>query len=222
MLASMLLLGFVLGLRHALEADHVAAVAALATRTSSRRDLLRLATGWGAGHGATPVAIGAVATLLGATLPAHSEELFDRVIGLVLVGMGLDVLRRAWMRGVGVDVHEHPDGTRHVHLHSHAGRSDHHEHAHAMGGRAVALGMLHGLAGSAPVVLLALPRSVPPLESVAYLATFGIGSIAGMLAFSLALSVPLRAAAAMERATIGLEAVLGGASIMVGMRMFGA
>lgn len=220
MFVSMLLFGFLLGIRHALEADHVAAVAALATRSTSRRELLSLAAGWGTGHTLTILAMGAGAIALGATLSAASEALLERAVGVVLVAMGGDVLRRAIGRGVHAHAHAHDDGALHVHLHFHEGEPAHdHEHGRANTARALLMGTLHGLAGSAALLLVALPQARTAAEAMAYLATFGIGSVGGMMAFSLALSFPLRLASRAGGAMIGLEGVLGSATVLVGLRI---
>lgn len=225
MLSSMLLVGFVLGMRHALEADHVAAVAALATRTSSLRGLLRLAAGWGAGHSLTILAVGSAAIALGATLPEGSEASVDRFIGSLLVLMGLDVIRRALAGRVHVHLHEHDDGARHVHVHLHDApairHDDRHEHDHSRAGtgRALAMGTLHGMAGSAALLLLVVPNAESGLAAIVYLAVFGVGSVAGMMMFSLALSFPLRVAARAAGATAGLQGALGTATVLVGVRV---
>lgn len=224
MFPSMLLLGFFLGVRHALEADHVTAVAALATRTSSRRGLLRLAAGWGAGHTATILAAGALVIALGATIPEGSEALFDRLVGPLLVVMGFGVIRRARARHAHVHVHEHYAGARHVHVHLHeAPTAAAHDHEHSSRGtaRALAMGTLHGLAGSGALLLLVLPQAKSGLEAMAYLAVFGAGSVAGMMLFSLALSFPLRLASRFAGASAGLEGALGALTIVVGLRLLG-
>lgn len=225
MLASTTLLGFLFGVRHSLEADHVAAVAALATRTSSLRDLLRLAVGWGAGHSLTILAVGSVVIALGTTLPDGSEAIFDLLIGPLLVLMGIDVIRRALDGRVHAHAHEHGDGARHLHLHLHDVPHErrhgvhHHDHALAGTGRALAMGTLHGLGGSAPLLLLVLPQAGSAPAAIAALMVFGAGSIAGMLMFSLALSFPLRAATRFAGATARLQCALGAATVLVGVRV---
>ncbi|MFN2376593.1 MAG: urease accessory protein [Candidatus Binatia bacterium] len=228
MIASMLIFGFLLGVRHSLEADHVAAVAALSTRASSRQGLLRLAAGWGVGHSLTILVVGSAVIALGITLPLGSEAVLDRVVGLVLMGMGIDVVRRALARHVHLHVHEHGDGERHLHLHAHDEQVAHaahhsvdhgHQHFPLGTGRALAMGTLHGVAGSAALLLLVVPQAESGLAAVACLATFGAGSIAGMMLFSLALSFPLRMATRLAGATSCLEGALGIATLMVGVRI---
>jgi ABC-type nickel/cobalt efflux system permease component RcnA len=225
MFGSMLLFGFLLGVRHALEADHVAAVAALATRTSSHRGLLRLAAGWGTGHTLTILAVGAVVIAVGVSLPSASAHTLDRVVGAVLVLLGADVLRRALARRMHAHVHEHDDGSRHLHLHFHDAEPEataaRHEHEHERRGvgRALAMGSLHGLAGSAALLLLVLPNAGGGLAALGCLAVFGVGSIVGMLLFSLAIAFPLQLAMRSVSAMAGLEGVLGTATILVGVRI---
>ena len=223
MFASMLLFGFLLGLRHALDADHVAAVAALSTRSTSPRDLLRLAAGWGTGHTLTILAAGAVAITIGATLSAAGEAFLERMVGVVLVAMGGDVLRRAIGRGLHAACapargRDPPRAFPRARRRARRAPSTN-DHAHGNTGRALAMGTLHGLAGSAALLLIALPQARSAVEAMACLATFGIGSIAGMLAFSLALSFPLRVASRKGGTMIGLEGVLGSATLLVGLRI---
>lgn len=231
--ASMLFFGFLLGVRHALEADHVAAVAALATRTTSLRDLLRLAAGWGTGHTLTIVAVGSLALALGVTIPLGSEHVLDQFIGVVLVVLGADVLRRAAARRVHAHLHRHDDEPQHLHLHFHDapecaearhdhGSGHHHDHAASGLGRALAMGTLHGMAGSAALMLLVLPKAGSALEAIVSLAVFGAGSIAGMLLFSLAIAFPLRLASRSGGGMLGLESALGAATILVGMHILAA
>ncbi len=228
MIPSMVAFGFLLGVRHALEADHVAAVAALSTRTSSLRGLVGLAAGWGAGHTFSILAVGALAVALGATLPAGSEAWLERAVGVVLVAIGVDVLRRLGARRVHVHAHDHGDGRRHVHVHLHEaaarrydGEAPAHAHDHEHPGvlRALAMGSLHGMAGSAALLVVAIPQGGSAFGALTCLAAFGAGSIAGMMLFSLALSVPLRFAARGAGATAGLEGALGLATLAVGLRI---
>ena len=207
-------LGFLLGVRHALDADHVAAVAALATGTSSVRGMLRLAAGWGTGHTITIVVLGSIAVALGTSLPEGSAVLLERTVGVALVLLGLDVLRRASARRAHVHVHHHEDGHSHLHLHVHEAET--HDHDHPRVARALAMGTLHGMAGSAALLLLVLPSAGSALEAIATLAVFGLGSVAGMLAFSLALACPLRLATRREDTMVAMEGALATVTILVG------
>ncbi|HEY2386989.1 MAG TPA: urease accessory protein [Candidatus Binatia bacterium] len=223
---SLLVFGFLLGVKHALEADHVAAVASLATRSASWRDHVALAGLWGAGHALTLVVVGSVVVALGATLPPSLAAGFDGAVGVMLIVLGVDVLRRLRAGRVHLHVHRHRGGPRHLHVHGHAPDEHHdvahHEHVHGRGvtWRALLVGTMHGLAGSAALVLVAVAetRSIP--AAVAYLVLFGAGSILGMVALSLAISVPLRLSMRhLGALRFGLQGVLGSATIALGCWM---
>lgn len=224
MLASLLVVGLLTGIRHALEADHVAAVASLATRSSSTRQTAWLAAVWGAGHAATLMLVGGLVVALGAALPDGLARAFEVAAGLLLVFLGVDVLRRIRRRHVHFHVHRHHDGVRHLHAHSHAGAAEphdpaRHEHAHSAGllVRAGIMGSVHGMAGSAALVVLSPQAVSSPGRALAYMAVFAAGSIAGMILFSLAIALPVRLQGRhLERAARGFEAALGAASVVIG------
>lgn len=222
-MSAILLFGFLLGIRHALEADHVAAVATLATRSSRLRDTVKVAASWGTGHATSLIVIGSLLVVFGASLPDGLARAFEGIVGLVLVGLGGDVLRRLWVRRVHFHVHAHEDAGAHFHAHAHdAGREhgeDRHEHAHPRGllARSLAVGGLHGLAGSGALVLLSVQEAGTPARSLAYLVLFAIGSVLGMVAFSVAISFPLRVSSRwIEKTSGGLEATLGLVSVVLG------
>lgn len=190
-----------MGMRHALEADHLAAVASLSTRSLSRSRVALRGAVWGAGHTLTLLLFGGGFVLFGRTIsPGHSEML-ERIVGVMLVILGLSLLRRIHRDRLHVHVHGHDDGVVHVHAHRHAPdeRHDpsHHHHPHPQGfpARALLVGMVHGLAGSAALVLLAASAGASPWLGIVYILVFGIGSIAGMAALSLVIAVPLELSA---------------------------
>lgn len=190
---TLLILGLLLGLKHALEADHLSTVATLAERSLSARQTAGIAAAWGLGHASTLVALGTALVALGATLPAPLTRAFELAVGVILVALGAGVLRRLVNGRVHVHVHEH-GGRRHLHVHAHrASALDRHDHGHPAPpwGRSLIVGGVHGLAGTAAITVLALPRGSAGSAFFSLLA-FGAGSIAGMLALSLVVSVPLR------------------------------
>jgi cytochrome c biogenesis protein CcdA len=226
MFASLLTLGFLLGVRHALEADHVAAVASLATRARSARDSARLAALWGAGHALMLLLVGGAVVALGAVLPDGLARLLEAAAGALLAALGLDVLRRLRGQRVHFHLHRHDDGVRHVHAHSHAGesagshdaRAHEHEHPRGLFLRALLVGSVHGMAGSAALVVLSLQAVSSTPRALAYMAVFGLGSILGMVLFSLAVALPLSLRAGhLGRLARGLEAVLGVVSVALGL-----
>lgn len=220
-LLSLLALGFVLGLRHALDADHIAAVASLAARKATLRDTLRVSGAWGLGHAATLVLFGGALVLVGTSLPESVARVLEAAVGVMLVILGVDVLRRLRQKQIHFHAHAHPGAAaRHVHLHTHARGGHPHPHPHAHDhahGRALLVGCVHGLAGTAGLVLLAVPAMQSGAGALLYLVVFGAGTIVGMMLFSLAISVPLRfSARRLRRTTIALQLALGLLNLALG------
>jgi hypothetical protein len=223
MLGTLLVIGLLTGIRHALEADHVAAVASLATRSTSVRQTAWLAAVWGAGHAAALLLVGGMVVALGAALPTGLARLFEAAAGLLLVALGIDVLRRVRRQKVHFHVHRHDGGLQHVHAHAHDGAVSHgqdaHGHAHPRGLllRAGVMGSLHGMAGSAALVVLSLQAVPSQARALAYMAVFAAGSVAGMVLFSLVIALPARLRGPhLAGASRGFEAALGAVSVAVG------
>ena len=215
-------LGFVLGLRHALDADHVAA---MSTFVSQERSLLRSClrgTFWGLGHTLALLAAGVAVVAFKLQVSPDLERGLERVVAVVLVGLGAHVLVRT-LRSVSLHRHEHSHGgAPHSHLHVHLGDADEHRHAHLWRGapQPLLMGLLHGLAGSGALVLLVLTTMPSPAAAGVYLLVFGLGSTAGMLLLSGLIGIPfaLTAGASRTLATT-LQAVVGTCSILVGVLM---
>jgi hypothetical protein len=200
MAGPVLWLGLVLGLRHALEADHVAAVASLSARASSWRDILRVAASWGLGHALVILAAGTALAALGLVPPAWLRDRLEGLAGLILVALGLDVLRRLRaIRSVARD----QQGLAAL--------------ARGAARRALVVGGVHGLAGSAALLVAVVPAVGSRGAMVVYLALFGLGTILGMGICSLALFLPLQLGA---RRLPGLDGVLrltiGASSVALG------
>jgi len=210
---SIFLAGFLIGMKHALEADHVAAVASLATGARSARETLRLGFIWAIGHSVTIFAVGATVMALETAVPDRLAVTLELAVGVMLVVLGADVLRRIIRERVHFHNHRHGAET-HFHAHSHAGEGRHsdslHAHTHGLGGRTLLVGIVHGLAGSAVLVLLTLTTLSSWVSGLGYMALFGAGSILGMAVLSGALAVPLRLTARrMTWAYNGLATVVG-------------
>jgi sulfite exporter TauE/SafE len=205
---AILALGFAIGLSHAMEADHLAAVATIASRHSRPADIVKHGLTWGLGHALTLLALAGAAFVLGAAIPARLSNWLEFAVGLMLFLLGAQVLWKLWKSRVHAHVHEH-GGERHLHLHSHL--HDHgHEHEHGFRWRTLVVGLMHGMAGSAALLLLAMTQVRDPLRGLAYILVFGLGSMVGMAALSAALSVPLALSARfISMANNGLQAVIG-------------
>ena len=223
-MGSALLLGFLIGMQHALEADHVAAVATIATGARSGRSIVRHGVVWGLGHSLTLGAVGAAILFLGGTIPEPAVLALEGAVGAMLVLLGADLLRRLIKERVHFHRHRHADGLEHIHAHSHAGqkaahdpRRHDHEHPRGVPLRSLLVGMMHGLAGSAALLLLTLATVQSTWLAALYIALFGLGSIVGMAALSAAIAVPLSwSAGALTWANRALQAGIAWVTVSVG------
>jgi len=192
------LLGLLLGMQHAMEADHLAALASITAGSRGRRKIIRHGMIWGLGHMLTLcVFAGAVLVSQDAVSPALSEGL-EFAVGVMLILLGANVLYRLVRERIHIHVHRHASGRVHVHAHSHAGEHQPHaqiphDHAHRSGFpvRSLLVGMMQGLAGSAALVVLAAAALDSPIQGLAYVLLFGLGSMLGMALLSAVISVPL-------------------------------
>lgn len=224
-MGAILVLGFLLGMRHALEADHIAAVTTLAARCTSSRQAVFQGVVWGLGHTTTLFLACSLVLFLDTAIPAQVARWLEAAVGAMLVLLGTDVLRRMRRDRIHFHTHTHGDGTLHFHAHSHAGDPAPDTHCHEHGHprrfpmRALYVGLVHGLAGSAALILLALGTVVSPLAGLTYVALFGLGSMAGMAIVSLAISMPLRAVHRVSWLRNALLAVAGVANIAIGVAL---
>jgi hypothetical protein len=173
---SILLVGMLLGMKHATEADHVAAVATLATRQASLVQTLQQGVAWGVGHTLSLMLFGGVVFVLGHAISPGLEQALETAVGIMLVLLGADVLRRLIVKRISSHVHSV-------------------EPVRRWPMRAIAVGMMHGLAGSAALVMLSL-KSLPSWSiGLGYIVVFGFGSMVGMALLSAAMALPLRLSA---------------------------
>ncbi|HBG50730.1 sulfite exporter TauE/SafE family protein [Candidatus Macondimonas diazotrophica] len=170
--------GFGLGLLHALDPDHVLAVANLnrARAGSGRRASLSFCARWALGHGVALLAIGALVLLAGMAVPAQIAEGAEYLVGWVLIVLGVGALWSVFSGEAPIRWHRHDaNGASHLHV---AGLPAHH------GRRAVAVGLLHGTAGSASLLALAPLAGAPdPWIGMSYLVLFGSGVLLAMMIF---------------------------------------
>ncbi len=222
-MAYLFALGFLFGLRHALDADHLAAVATLATRANSVRETVRMGLAWALGHGVTLFAVCAVALALGAGFSDRLAGALEFLVGIMLILLGGDVVRRVIRERVHAHAHRHAGRDIHLHVHSHSKDHHHadstHAHRHAPGltGRALAVGLMHGLAGSAALLLLSMGTMESAATGLAYVALFGLGSMVGMAALSLTIALPLKRCANLVTWSYnGIHAAIGIGTIILG------
>lgn len=220
------LFGFLLGLQHALEADHIAAVASITADKKGARNIIRHGAVWGLGHALVLGAFGGAVYALELSLSERLASGLEFAVGIMMVLLGgrlLYVLARD-----RIHFHTHRHGAdAHFHAHSHAGdvtnhAQSRHAHAHPVGGwrRSLAVGMMHGLAGSAALVALAASTAPSIPLGIAFMVLFGVGSIAGMALFSAVIAVPLSyTAVTLTWATRGFQALAGIFAIGIGLHI---
>jgi sulfite exporter TauE/SafE len=213
-------LGFLLGARHALDTDHIVAVSTMLTHTPDFRRSGLVGLCWGVGHTAMLLAVGLVVIALQVTIPESVAQTFEAGVGVMLVVLGgalaLTLYREHWH----LHAHAH-DGERHLHLHSHRLDTDHgHRHGWPGSLRPILVGMVHGLAGSAALTLVVLSTVRTPWEGIAYIFVFGLGSILGMVALGILMSVPFVLSVSQGRSLqVGLQGVASVASIGFGLAL---
>ena len=196
----LLLFGVLIGMRHALEADHVAAIASLSRQQYSLAYTIRQGMVWGLGHSLTLLLFGSIVIFMDTIMPEYLANRLEMMVGAMLVLLGIDLLRRMIRDKIHFHRHQHRDGHIHFHAHSHLGESlsrhqelqHDHQHREKFPLRALIVGLMHGMAGSAAVILLTLDIGTSALQGIIYILCFGMGSIAGMALLSVAISFPLR------------------------------
>lgn len=223
---TLLSLGLVLGLEHALDADHVVAVSTLVSQTKSLRRSSIFGILWGMGHTTTLFVVGLVILLFKLTIPQKLALSFEFLVGIVLVLLGVDVLRKVLQGRVHLHPHTHPDGTTHVHLHAHdrphgephdqPEESAHHHHH-----RSFLVGLVHGLAGSSALMLLVLTTVESVWQGIFFILIFGVGSILGMMVTSTLIALPMKAVTNFARVDRGLRLAAGVISIVLGVLIMG-
>lgn len=209
-------LGLILGMRHALDPDHVIAVATIVSRQRNALGAALIGALWGIGHTVTVTLVGGAIIAFQLVIPPRLGLAMEFSVGLMLIALGIVslVAFRRQLRGLP---HVHvPESGTHVHPHSHSDYVHTHPHGHEGGAhghaddqtplsrldrlfgklgvyqtvRPVVVGLVHGLAGSAAVALLVLATIRDPLWAIVYLVLFGIGTIVGMMLITAAIALP--------------------------------
>jgi ABC-type nickel/cobalt efflux system permease component RcnA len=217
-------LGFVLGMRHATDPDHVIAVSTIVSRQRSIRQAGLIGVLWGIGHTITIFCVGAAIILFNVVIPPRIGLAMELAVGLMLILLGILNLTGVTQRIAHRHTPGHTNGALvHTHLHQHDGVAHEHIHGHSpevhmhldpavsveadQGPRNIfqrtlqklglyqflrplAIGLVHGLAGSAAVALLVLAEIRDPRWAIAYLLVFGIGTIAGMMLITMMIGAP--------------------------------
>jgi hypothetical protein len=211
------LLGLLQGMRHALEPDHLVAVSTLAGEARGPRSGLLLGACWGVGHTLALLLVGVMLALFRTTLPERLATGFELLVSLMLLGLGARALlrARALMQEAGRELHPH----RHVGR-SHAHPGDH-RHVH-LGNRAFALrplavGIVHGLAGSGALTVWLLAGFPTHAQRLAFTLVFGGGAVLGMAVLSGLAGWPLATLLGSNRARGWTSALSGVLSVLLGV-----
>ena len=204
-----LALGFALGLKHALDADHVVAVSTIVGRHRSIWKSSLVGAVWGMGHTASLFAAAVAVIALRVTISPTVALSMEFCVGLMLIVLGADLLRRV-VRGQ-IAVHSHPhrhsaDEHLHSHMHSHvhaAGVAPEDDGHHPVGSRPFFVGLVHGFAGSAALMLFVLSTISNPWIGLLYVLIFGVGTIGGMLVMSAIIGLPFALASRLLAGLVG-------------------
>jgi len=196
---TVLFLGLFLGLKHAVEADHLAAVGTIVSERKSLWSSAIVGGIWGLGHTISLFIAGVFVLLLNFQISEQTERILEFCVGIMLLFLGLNVFRKI-AQGGKVHFHSHEHGT-HGHSHPHIHELDkidesNSHHGFKFSPKALFIGMVHGLAGSAALMLLVIPTIESRPLGLLYIAIFGIGSIGGMMLMSFLVGLPFHLTAA--------------------------
>jgi len=237
---SIVLLGFLLGIQHATDPDHVVAIATIVSRRQRFSSGALLGALWGVGHTATIFGVGSAIILFNLAITPTEGLWLELAVAVMLVALGVVRVVRTFTGREDVDpehVHApHEHGALeafHSHAHEHDGMAHVHPHLHpsrrllaalqtvgvAQGLRSVGIGMVHGLAGSAAIALLVLSTIRNPYWALAYLGVFGAGTILGMMAITAALTVPF-ALTSRRFARLNRALAFGTGAVSLGLGLF--
>lgn len=186
-------LGFVLGLRHALDPDHMVAVSTIVSEHKSVRRSSLIGAFWGLGHTASLLGVGVAVIGLKLSISGQLARRMEFGVAVMLVLLGLKAIYKAL--GVSrIHIHRHShEGGAHLHAHIHRPGEEHvHHHRHLMrvGAQPFCIGLVHGMAGSAGLMLLVLGTFPSAIAGFVYIGMFGLGSVGGMLVMSSLISLP--------------------------------
>ncbi len=225
--------GFLLGVRHALDPDHVVAVSTIVAEHRSLGRSSLVGAFWGLGHTVSLLAASGAVLALKLNIPESVANVLEAGVALMLILLGGSAIRRG-LSDWKVHAHRHDHGGReHVHFHAHragAPQGNHkhkheHEHVHVLGFgfRPFSVGVVHGLAGSAGLALVAVGTSPSAGAGLLYMGMLGLGSLGGMFLLSGIMSLPLALLAKRYKTfSGGVQLVAGLGSLGFGFWLFGS
>ena len=217
---SLLGVGFVLGLRHALDSDHLAAVSTVLAERPSLLASGAVGLWWGIGHTLTLLLVGSIVLAWGIRIPEEFELLAESGVAVLLIVLGGTLALKLYRERWHVHSHHH-EGEPHIHFHSHQRQEDHrHRHWMVQSIRPLCIGMAHGLAGSAALMLMILSTTKEMGTGLLSILVFGLGSIIGMMVIGLTISVPVIYSRSISQRLFGtVQGLASIASVSVGIWM---
>ncbi|MFJ7831334.1 urease accessory protein UreH [Peribacillus sp. NPDC097284] len=186
-------IGFLLGIKHALEPDHVIAVSTIASRSKKIWRSSLAGVFWGIGHTLTLLVFGVVLILLKDEIPEAWAMSLEFLVGIMLVYLGMTTIF-SWK-----NAHEHDHFERNTYL------------------KSMFIGVVHGLAGSAAMVLLTMSTIDFVWQGALYIIVFGVGTCLGMLLFTAILSIPFVTSASSKKMNRSLVRLTGVVSTIFGI-----
>ncbi len=189
-LLSILGLGFILGIKHAIEPDHVIAVSTIASQSKKLWHTSLAGVFWGIGHTATLFLVGIILIFMKGEIPVKWAMSLEFLVGIMLVYLGVTTIFS--FKNIHVHEHQH-DGDEHKHVHTHESSGKHghkHQHKHDTYLKSMLIGLVHGLAGSGAMVLLTMSTVKSVGEAAIYILIFGAGTVMGMLFFTTMIGIP--------------------------------
>ena len=196
-LLAALVLGILLGSKHSLDPDHVVAVSTIVSEYKNPLRSFWVGISWGLGHTTTLLIIGIVIIALRLTIPERMALLFEFAVGVMLVGLGIQVIYSFRKKKVHQHAHGHEEEAHH-HFHSHSKSPEHvpeHHNTHGIGKpflrrKSYVIGLVHGMAGSAALTLLVLASIESPIAGLVYILLFGLGSVLSMGIMTVIIGLP--------------------------------
>lgn len=210
-LLTLLGLGFLLGIEHATDADHVAAVSTLTSESKNIKHSAMHGIYWGLGHTFTLFFVGLLLLLFKITIPQKLAVSFEFIVGLMLVFLGINLFVKIFKSRFHLHLHMH-NSIIHAHYHTHAA-----QHSHKHSRASFFVGLVHGLAGSAALMLLVLATVKSVFSGLMYILVFGVGSILGMLLISISISIPILLVKNLGRIHLIIRSIASLVSIFIGI-----
>lgn len=200
-------------MQHSLDADHVAAVSTIVSKNRSLKRSALVGAVWGLGHTSILLLVGLGVMILKLSIHEELPRLLELLVGFMLLYLGLGLLKNVVKDELHIHQHRHVD-IEHIHFHSHK-RSQGHEHLH----RPFIIGVVHGLAGSAGILLLIMASLPSIAQGLLFTLTFGLGSVLGMVVCGMAISIPFKLTQRFNRLNIILMFLAAIITIIIGIQV---